>query len=104
MLSIFSTNKIWALMAMVIAGMVVVAFVGCQWHTASHDQMQVSPAEPQHAPSPHTTLDLMCLVAALPLVVSLAPLSLVILYALKLVWYPNEFPDPPFIPSPAIGS
>jgi hypothetical protein len=98
MLSIFATNKIWALVALVVVGMAVVAFVGCQWHTASHDQMPASPAGPQHAPSSQTMLDLPCLVAALPLVVSLAPFSLVMPYAMALVWYPNAFADPPFIP------
>jgi hypothetical protein len=98
MLSIFSTNKICALVAMVVVGMAVVAFVSCQWHTASHDQVQASPAGPQHAPAPQTTLDLLCLVAALPLVVSLAPFALVMPYAMELVWHPNAFADPPFIP------
>ncbi|HEY5869406.1 MAG TPA: hypothetical protein VI542_28230 [Candidatus Tectomicrobia bacterium] len=98
MLSIFSTNKIWALVGMAVVGMAVVAFVGCQWHTASHDQMQASPAGPRHAPSPQTTLDLLCLVADLPLGVSLTPFSLVIPYAMELVWHPNAFAAPPFIP------
>ena len=98
MLSIFSTSKVWALVAMLVVGMAVVAFVGCQWHAASHDQMQASPTEHQHAPSPQTTLDLLCLVAALPLVISLAPLSLIMPYAIALMWHPNAFAEPPFIP------
>jgi hypothetical protein len=98
MLSIFPTSKVWALVAMVVVGMTVVALVGCQVHTVSHDPMQVSPAGHQRAPSPHAPLDLLCLVAALPLVASLAPVSLVMAYAMKLVWHPNEFADPPFMP------
>jgi hypothetical protein len=84
MLSIFSTSKVWALVAMLVVGMTVVALVGCQVHTVSHDPMQVSPAGHQRPPSPHTPLNLLCLVAALPLVVSLAPVSLVMPYAIRL--------------------
>ena len=98
MLSIFLTTKVWALVAMLIVGMAVVAFVGCQWHTAAHDQMQASPTGHHRAPSPHTTLDLLCVIAILPMGVSLAPMSLVMPYALELVWHPNEFASPPFIP------
>ena len=99
MLCIFSTSKVWALVAMVVVGMAVVAFVGCQWHTASHDQMQASPAGNQRAPSPQTTLDLLCLVAAFPLVGLFWPLSL---SSCRMPWswcgIPTEFAHPPFIP------
>jgi hypothetical protein len=98
MLSIFSTSKAWALVAIVLVSMIVLAFVECQWHTVTHDQMQDSPAGHQRAPASQTMLDLLCLVAALPLAVSLAPLSLIMPYAMALVWHPNEFAEPPFIP------
>ena len=98
MLSIFSTSKAWALVVMQVVGMIVLAFVGCQWHTAAHDQRQDFPAGHQRAPSPQTMLDLLCLVAALPRVVSLAPFPLVMSYAMALAWHPNVFADPPFIP------
>lgn len=98
MLSIFLTTKVWALVAMLLVGMIVLAFVACQWHTATHDQMQDSPAGHPRAPSSHTTLDLLCVVATLPMGVSLAFMSLVMPYAMDLVWHPNEFASPPFIP------
>lgn len=92
------SSKAWKRVAMVMTGVAVVAFVGCQLHTASHDQMQASPAGHQRAPSAHTTLDLVCVVAILPMGVALTPLSLVMPYAIDLVWHPNEFASPPFIP------
>jgi hypothetical protein len=98
MLSIFATSKAWALVAIVRAGTSVLAFVECQWHTVTHDQMQDSPAGPQRAPASQTTFDLLCLVVALPLAVSLGPFSLIMPYAMALVWHPNEFAEPPFIP------
>lgn len=98
MWSIFSTRKVWALVAMLLVGMIVVAFAVCQWHTAAHDQVQASPAGHQRAPSPHTTLDLLCVVATLPMGVALAPVFLIMPYAMELLWHPNEFASPPFIP------
>jgi predicted metal-binding membrane protein len=98
MLSIFSTSKAWALVAIVLVSMIVLAFVECQWHTVTHDQRQDSPAGHQRAPASQTTLDLLCVVAALPLAVSLAPFPLVMSYAMVLVWHPNAFAEPPFIP------
>jgi hypothetical protein len=98
MLSAVSTSKAWPLVAMLIAGMAVVVLVGCQVHPDSHDQMQASPAGHHRASSSHTTLDHLCVVAVLPLGVILAPVVLVIPYAMELLWHPNEFASPPFIP------
>ena len=102
MWSIFSTRKVRALIAMLIVGMAVVAVVECQWHTASHDQRQASPAGHQRAPSAHTTPDLMCVMATLSMGAALALLFLVTLYAVELVWHPTGFVSPPFIPPEAM--
>lgn len=83
---------------MVMAGVVVVTIVGCQLHTAPHDQMQPSPTGHQRPSSAHTTFDLTCVVAAMPIEVSLTPLSLVMPYAIDLVWHSTAFAFPPFIP------
>lgn len=98
MLSVFSTSKAWPLVAMLTAVMAVVALGGCQWQTASHAPLPACPDGPQHASCPHTTLVLTCVVASLPLGVSLAPVVLVMPYAIDLVWHPNAFASPPFIP------
>lgn len=98
MLSAFSPTKAWLLGAMLTAVMAVVALGGCQWQTAAHDPLPACPDGPQHACAPHTTLALTCVVATLPLGVSLAPVALVMPYAIDLVWHPNAFASPPFIP------
>lgn len=98
MLSTFSLRKAWFLGAMLTAVMAVGALGGCQWQTAAHAPMPACPDGPQHACAPHTTLVLTCVVATFPLGVSLAPVVLVMPYAIDLVWHPNAFASPPFIP------
>ena len=98
MLSTFSRRQAWLLGAMLTAVMAVVALGGCEWQTAVHAPMPACPEGHQHACAPHTTLDLMCVMATLPMGVALAPVSLVMLYAMELVWHPSEFASPPFIP------
>ena len=101
MLSAFSTSKAWPLVAMLTTGMVVVALVGCQLHTDSHDQMQAYPAGHHRAPSSHTTFDLTCVVATLSSVTSLLPVYLCTPYTMDLVASPTGFAFPLFIPPEA---
>ena len=83
---------------MVMVGVAVVALVGCQLHTAAHDQSHASTAGHQPTPAPHATSALTCLVATLPPVVSLAPVDLCTPYTTTLMAPPTEFALPPFIP------
>ena len=97
-----SARKVWSIVAIVMAGMVVVALVGCQVHAASHDQPLASPAGHHRVPSPHAALDLNCLVASLPIVGFLLPVYLYTPYTTDRLAHPTGFASPPFIPPEAM--
>ncbi len=92
------SSKAWKRVAMVMVEVAVMAIVGCQLHTASHDQIQASTAGHQHTPAPHATSALTCLMATLPPMVSLAPVDLCTPYTTTRMAHPTEFALPPFIP------
>ena len=95
-------SRVWKMVVVVTAGMAVMAMVGCQFHMASRDQTQASlPGHHRAAPS-YAAFDLHCIMAVLPTVLSLVPLSLVISYATDLVVHPEGCALPPFIP-PRVG-
>ena len=90
-------------MAAVLAGIAVVAMVGCQWQMVALDQTHTCLPRHHRAPVSQTTAELHCPVrqcpmAILPMVVSLTSLSLVVPHATALVLDLKEFAFPLFIP------
>jgi hypothetical protein len=97
-------NTTWTSVAMVLAAVAVAVLVGCQFATAAMDQTQTSaPGSPcMPAPAAPSALRCVpgghCLVATMPLVVSLGFAALCTPYATDVLTHPTEFADPPFIP------
>lgn len=99
---IFARNT-WKMIAVVLAGIAVVAMLGCQWQMAALDQTQTCLPTHHRAPASPATADLHCPVrhcpvVTLPMAVSLAPVDLVLPYTTPLMAHPTEFALPPFIP------
>ena len=97
------TRNAWKRTAVVLAGIAVVAMLGCQWQMAALGQTQTCLPTHHRAPAPQATADLYCPVrhcpvVTLPMAVSLAPVELVIPYTIALVAHPTAFALPPFIP------
>jgi len=99
---VFARNA-WKMIAVVLAGIAVVAMVGCQWQMAALDQTQTCLPTHHRAPASPATADLHCPVrhcpvVTLPMAVSLAPVDLVMPYSIALVTHRTGFAFPLFIP------
>ena len=94
---VFARNA-WKRIAVVLAGIAVVAMVGCQWQMAALDQTQTCLPTHHRAPASPATADLHCPAVTLSMAVSLAPVDLVLPYTTPLMAHPTEFALPPFIP------
>jgi hypothetical protein len=96
-------SNAWKMIAVVLAGIAVVAMLGCQWQMAALDQTQTCLPTHHRAAAPQATADLHCPVrhcpvVTLPMAVSLAPVEFVLPYTTPLMAHPTEFALPPFIP------
>ena len=88
----------WTMVGMALVGIAVAAMIGCQGHPTALDQTQAFPSGHHRAPAPHAASDLNCLVATLPIVVSLPFVYLCTLYTTDQLAHPTGFASPLFIP------
>jgi hypothetical protein len=86
------------MIALLLTCLAVVAAVACQFHPATLGHAETAPAGHHHASSPHLTLDLHCLIAVLPLIISLALFFRFTLYVIDLLPHLTTLAFPPFMP------
>ena len=91
-------HKARQMMVLLLVGMAIgIGFV-CQVHPPAHEHGHATPGTHHHSSSSHASLDVSCILAVLPTVVSLASLFLSVLHAAPLVVTHTLLVSLPFIP------
>jgi hypothetical protein len=91
-------HKARQMMVLLLVCMAIGIGFACQVHPPAHEHGHAIPGTSHHSSSSHASLDVSCILAVLPTVVSLASLLLSVLHATPLVVNHTLLVSLPFIP------